>query len=97
MCIEDRQVSRHHANIFCEHRNVFITDCNGTNHTYVDGREIPAQAPVKLTKDSMVSMGETGFLIYFIQVIFFLYYSIIDELKSEIWKIIFVVDSIIVS
>lgn len=61
VCIEDRQVSRHHANIFCEHRNVFITDCNSTNHTYVDGREIPAQTPVKLTKDSMVSMGETEF------------------------------------
>ena len=51
---------RHHANIFCEHRNVLITDCNNINHTYVDGKEIPAQ-PVKLTKDSIISMGKTEF------------------------------------
>ena len=59
--IEDRRVSRYHANIFCKNRNVFITDCNSTNHTYVDGKEIPAQTPIKLTKDSMISMGETEF------------------------------------
>lgn len=59
--IEDRRVSRYHAIIFCKNRNVFITDCNSTNHTYVDGKEIPAQTPIKLTKDSMISMGETEF------------------------------------
>ena len=70
MCIEDRQISGIMQIYFVSITGTIDVEKAGNLvfsiaredgwTVYVDGKEIPAQ-PVKLTKDSIISMGKTEF------------------------------------
>ena len=53
--VQGQYISRHHAILIIDGRNVFIEDNGSTNGTYVDGRKI--QSRTRLNSNSKVTLG----------------------------------------
>ena len=53
--VDDRQVSRHHAQITCEGDEFWIEDLNSTNGTRVNGVRIERQ---KLANNDQIGLGD---------------------------------------
>ena len=54
-------VSRQHAIILHKGDSYYIKDNKSTNHTYVDGAEVPADEEVLLKNNSTISLGDEDF------------------------------------
>ncbi len=55
-------VSRQHAIILHKGDSYYIKDNKSTNHTYVDGAEVPADEEVLLKNNSTISLGDEDFI-----------------------------------
>ena len=61
-CIGDNSViSRSHANIITRDGEYFVVDTNSTNHTYVNGTQIPSNVETKLSHGDMVRFANEEF------------------------------------
>nr|MDE7389373.1 FHA domain-containing protein [Lachnospiraceae bacterium] len=62
-CIDDNiAISRSHANIVKKENDYFIVDTGSTNHTYVDGKQIPNRTEVKLLHESKIKLANESFV-----------------------------------
>lgn len=61
----DRGVSREHARIWVDDGNLFISDNNSTNGTYIGGERLPAEAPTRLNKGDELMLGRLAIQILF--------------------------------
>lgn len=60
--IDDGAASRKHAQIVLVDKGFVIEDLKSTNHTFVNGVEIEAQRPKRLTDQDRIRIGETHLL-----------------------------------
>jgi len=59
ICIEDSFASSRHARLYDREGVVYIEDMNSTNGTYVNGRRLGAQQPLK--PSDRIRIGDTEF------------------------------------
>lgn len=57
MCICDRFASRFHAELKCEGDQVFLSDADSANGTYLNGQRV--SAPMLLRPGDLIRIGET--------------------------------------
>ena len=60
--VTDRAISRSHCDFVQRGNRWYIVDCNSTNHTYVDGEQIPSNIEVPLRYNSRVHLANVPFL-----------------------------------
>jgi len=60
--LDDKTVSRTHAEITYDGKSFAISDLGSSNGTYVDGTAVPAGQPRKLRDGAQVKLGEEMFL-----------------------------------
>jgi FHA domain len=51
-------VSRRHARLFVHERGLYIQDLGSTNGTHVNGRQLQAEAPYRITDGDVIDIGE---------------------------------------
>lgn len=61
----DRGVSRFHARIHIENNQLFITDMNSTNGTYIGGVKVAPQVPTPLRKGDELTLGRLPIQVMF--------------------------------
>ena len=57
--VNDGQVSRRHATLFCGPEGVRIVDAGSVNGTFLGANRLPAQQPIPLTDGAVLRMGTT--------------------------------------
>jgi phage tail-like protein len=57
--INDGQVSRRHATLFCGPEGVRLVDAGSANGTYMGPNRLPAQQPIPLPDGAVLRMGQT--------------------------------------
>ena len=61
--LEDKLVSRHHADILFKNNEIYLIDCGSVNGTMVNGVKIKAQSVILIPSGSCVQIGNTVFLV----------------------------------
>lgn len=54
-------ISRNHADIICKKGVYYVKDKGSLNHTFVDGKKLEAQKPVKLEAGSLLQLADEVF------------------------------------
>lgn len=54
-------ISRNHADIICKEGVYYVKDKGSLNHTFVDGKKLEAQKPVKLESGSLLQLADEVF------------------------------------
>jgi serine phosphatase RsbU (regulator of sigma subunit) len=57
ICLSGKAVSRHHAQILFRDASYFIEDLESSNGTFLNGKRLPANAPVPLTERDILQIG----------------------------------------
>jgi hypothetical protein len=61
--LSDPEVSRNHALLWIDRRNLYIRDENTSNGTYLNGLRLPSVKPVALIAGSQLRLGDTSFTV----------------------------------
>jgi hypothetical protein len=61
--LSDPEVSRNHALLWIDHRNLYIRDENTGNGTYLNDHRIPPNQPIALAPGSQLRFGSVSFIV----------------------------------
>ena len=64
LCVLSRHISRLHAQIQMRNGMYYVQDCNSTNHTFVNGRQIDAGINYKLNSGDEITFADRKFRFY---------------------------------
>ena len=56
-----QQISREHAVLEVEQKQVFLTDCGSSNGTYVNGRKISAHVKTRLNTGDVITFADISY------------------------------------